>query len=288
MAAAIDPLMSSPRSRPKDKGFRLDQVQLEAKIKQVVSRYGLKEEILDDDIDEKVRCKYVFVAGAVQKDKEQDQDYHLFRTYKPEKGRSGRTGPDPKSCKVWDAISATGAAKHFLKPYRFGRTTYFDENVPTPHPISRLALEEAQHLFGDKVPISIILNIGPGIPGDQDVQQLEQSAEGRITKLVRTFSWPNKKSLKQLLRRDTQVSSKSASDLEQGLEARIRTKLQEVYGPDGAERYYHLGPDFAASQLSLNDVSAIERTSESTREVLASSKGKIQDAARQYWVSTAC
>ena len=59
MATAIDPQMTSPRSRPKNKGFRLDQDQLIAKVQQVLDRYGLKEEVLDDSIEENVRCKHV-------------------------------------------------------------------------------------------------------------------------------------------------------------------------------------------------------------------------------------
>jgi hypothetical protein len=59
MATAIDPQMNGSRCRPKKKAYRLDQMHLIAKIEQVLRRYGLKEELLDEDTEEEVRCKYV-------------------------------------------------------------------------------------------------------------------------------------------------------------------------------------------------------------------------------------
>ena len=64
MATAIDPQMCGPPSRPKRRAYRLDQSELITKVKQVLRRYGLKEELLedgvwDDALRAKVRCKHV-------------------------------------------------------------------------------------------------------------------------------------------------------------------------------------------------------------------------------------
>ena len=112
---------------------------------------------------------------SIQNPKQKEPEYHLFRTYQTsgERNEYFRPGPDPKTCKVWEAIAATGAAKYFLEPYRIGSTIHSDDKVPTPHPVSCLALKEAMHILGERPPISIIVNIGPGIPNHADVKDLE-------------------------------------------------------------------------------------------------------------------
>jgi hypothetical protein len=59
MAAAIDPQLNGSSHRIRSKSYKLDQCELIAKIKQVLQRYGLDDEMLDEDVADDVRCKHV-------------------------------------------------------------------------------------------------------------------------------------------------------------------------------------------------------------------------------------
>ena len=220
-------------------------------------------------------------------------------------------GPDPAQCKVSAACAATGAAKYLLAPYKIGSTTFSDKNFPNPHNISSLALDEAYQICGGKPRISIMVNIGPGIPSPNDVKELEQMS---IKAVSRKFSWPRMRSFRirgknpagsnlsvanvaslpgteeQPKRSDTASSSASsssrASEAERKLEAGIRERLDQMYGPGGRAKYHRIGPThFAGDSVALNDVSAVDVSDAEMDKFLdmAETKDLVRNAARQYW-----
>jgi hypothetical protein len=62
-----------------------------------------------------------------------------------------------------------------------GKTRFSDTKFPKPHNITELALDEMWGIYGTDVPLSVVVNIGPGLPNDVDVQQI-----------ARRFSWGSK------------------------------------------------------------------------------------------------
>src|SRR5271156_2884067 len=107
------------------------------------------------------------------------REYQIFRTYEPKSviaAKPRHAGPAPTNCRMSWACAATGAAKSLLQPYQIGAATFFDSRFPKPHNITDLAIDEAYDLYGDKYPISMILNVGPGIPSAHDVLMLSKAS----------------------------------------------------------------------------------------------------------------
>ena len=77
----------------------------------------------------------------------------LFRTY--------QALEIPFNCKIWEAARATSAAPTFFKPILIGREQPFiDSGLGRNNP-SRLLLDEAKDLFGDRQ-IGCLVSIGTG------------------------------------------------------------------------------------------------------------------------------
>ena len=227
-----------------------------------------------------------FAAGAVHHPKNTDGRYQLFRTYEASAATKAKTlkGPDPKTCRVWEACAATGAAKYYLEPFSVGSTTFFDDKFPDPHPIGRLALDEAMSIFGEERSISIMVNIGPGIPHHADIRNLEEMASSTIGKLTRKFSWPTGRRLMHMHGSEKptplqKVDSNLSIGLQHDLEQDIRTTLQKHCAVGNDDVYFHLGPEYAESGLSLNDVSVMDASSRSTDALLELSGEKIHSVA---------
>jgi hypothetical protein len=156
-----------------------------------------------------------------------------------------------------------------------------------------------------------MVNVGPGIPSPKDVKELEQMS---IKAVSRKFSWPSMHSFRkwgnspadsdlnvanvrslpdreeQPKRSDTASSSASsssrASEAERKLEAGIRERLDEIYGPGGRAKYHRIGPtNFAGDSVALNDVSAVDVSDAEMDKYLdmAETKVLVRNAARQYW-----
>ncbi|XMA15056.1 hypothetical protein WAI453_007847 [Rhynchosporium graminicola] len=140
-------------------------------------------DLLFDDLAEDFRTRHVIVA-ALRSDAEK---YDLFRSYKiPENAALKRQlleGPvDPATFKISSAFGVTGAARYFSPSWdermSSGQTRFNDRKFPNPHNITELALNEMWALYGTRVEISIVVNIGPGLPSTHDVRQI-----------ARRFSW---------------------------------------------------------------------------------------------------
>lgn len=128
-----------------------------------------------------VRTRHVFVA-ALRAD---SSTYNLFRTYSVEKfAAKPLEGPkNPHEFKISSAFSVTGAAQFFTPPWEeemeiSGKQVFSDTKFPQPHNITELALGEMWNLYGATVRLSVIVNVGPGLPSNSDVKQI-----------ARNFSW---------------------------------------------------------------------------------------------------
>jgi hypothetical protein len=312
---ASDPQIVAGRSFFGSKPYTLDQKRLMNKIDTILKRYELSPMLLDDkerDPEEgvEVRCKHAFAAGALQFPKQDGQKYDIFRAYRIAKtsGPFYKSGPEPGTCKVSSVCAATGAAKYLLPPYNFGSTTYSDNGFPNPHNITNLALDEAYHIYGKRPPLSVIVNIGPGIPSDHDIEKLQD--------LSRKFSWPywpsgssrTKSSLKGSSassptsstenssdikftqspdRSDTASSASSGAEvIERQIEADIKQRLQEDY--QDRKIFIRLAPPPGHDDLALNDVDVISASSEEVDRFLEKdeTKERLKEAARRYCVAS--
>ncbi|MCJ1360594.1 MAG: hypothetical protein MMC33_010602 [Icmadophila ericetorum] len=161
-----------------------DHKQLTDHIEQLTKLYGTGKYMIDDSTQ--VRCRHVFVAALEEKNTL--PKYNLFRTYRcqtaPERD-SLRHGPqDPETYEISRAFGVTGAARYFAPTWEEtmdnGLSSKFrDTKFPYPHNITELALDEMWGLYGPDVPISVVVNIGPGLPNERDIE-----------KLTRKVSWP--------------------------------------------------------------------------------------------------
>ena len=155
------------------------------------------------------RCKHVFVSALQTDSKDAHLGYHLFRTYKCPAGAKVLPGPeDPGHYKISHAFGVTGAARYFTPPWKEtsakkGKLKFLDIQFPTPHNITELALNEMWGLYGTDVEVSVIVNIGPGIPNAADCKSI-----------ARRFSWTAKDTTaKQVTRLSNQppVASQSTT-----------------------------------------------------------------------------
>lgn len=314
---ASDPQINAGRSFFGSKPYTLDQRHLIAKIDHILERYELGPLLLDEDVQNgegevEIRCKHAFAVGAIQVPNQSGPKYEIFRSYRTTK-KSGpfyHAGPDPGTCKVSSVCAATGATKYLLQPYVIGSTTYSDNGFPNPHNITDLAMDEAYHIYGEKPPLSVIVNIGPGIPSDHDVEKLQS--------LSRKFSWPpwlsnssktrsSSKStsststsstsptaiisdanlVESPSRSDTSSSSSSgAEEVERQIEANIRKRLDEDYHDQ--KIFMRLAPPPARDELALNDVHVISTSSKEVDKFLGQdgTKERLKEAARRYCITS--
>ena len=178
----------TPRSKPREIRLRLlqhsyvDTDLLVEQIGRLTKTYNTGDRLFEDDPAGARTC-HVFVA-ALDPDA---RGYKLFRSYEASSARMPHKpleGPrDPGTFTISRAFGVTGAAKYFTPPWKermakSGRRRFSDTGFPKPHNITELALNEMWALYGTKVEMSVILNVGPGLPSDADVKQI-----------ARRFSW---------------------------------------------------------------------------------------------------
>lgn len=312
---ASDPQIMAGRSFFGSKPYTLDQKRLIDKIDSILKRYDLSPMLLEDGEQEphefvEVRCKHAFAAGAILYPKQGARKYDIFRAYRTKKtsGAFYHSSPDPRTCKVSSVCAATGATKYLLQPYTLGSTTYSDNGFPNPHNITDLALDEAYHIYGERPPLSVIVNIGPGIPSDNDIEKLQD--------LSRKFSWPywlpgssrtrsfskipthtsptssaktsdDLKFIESPDRSDTASSASSEAEaVERKIEEAIKERLQEDY--HDRKIFIRLAPPPARDELALNDVEVISTSSEEVDKFLdkAETKKRLREAAERYCVAS--
>jgi hypothetical protein len=175
----------APRSAAEELRMRVFQHwyfnpdRLVAQVDHLTRIYGTGEYLFANSTDG-IRTRHVFVA-ALRSDA---KGYNLFRTYPiplsaklPNKLLEGPA--NPARFKISRAFGVTGAAKYFTPHWKehmatSGKITFSDTKFPRPHNITELALDEMWGIYGTEVPLSVIVNIGPGIPNTFDVRQIAQ------------------------------------------------------------------------------------------------------------------
>ena len=185
----------APRSKLDQLRLRLfkdcyfDRERLIEQVDSLTKRYGTGDYLFEPNIDDNARTRHVFVAAITPDDN--NKNYSLFRSYElPHSaklpGKLLRGPQDPSKLKISSAFGVTGAARYFSMPWQEhmkggyggggcgGKITFHDTRFPKPHNITALALEEMWGIYGDAVPLSLVLNIGPGLPHISDVKQITQ------------------------------------------------------------------------------------------------------------------
>jgi hypothetical protein len=253
-------------------------------VEYLTKEYGTGEYLFDTTAAD-VRTKYVFVA-ALQSDAE---DYNLFRAYdipkSAEMPQKLRKGPrNPKLFKISRAFGVTGSSKFFREQMAKSGGTRFNDKFPKPHNITELALDEMWGIFGTTMPISIVVNIGPGLPSKCDVEQIarrfswgmtipttntskrsssplsqtkETMPKKSRTKDPDSDQGPNTNLVKQTTFRS--ISNRGVKQLrllQEDIEADIRDKLNFFY-ENGSELYYRLVPEQAPLGTVQNDTKAL-------------------------------
>lgn len=182
----------SPRSKAEELLMRLtqhsyfDTDRLVEQIDQLTDFYEIDKHMFFTPA-KSTRCKHVFVSALKTDSKDTHLGYSLFRTYDCPEGCKVRDGPpDPRKYRISHAFGVTGAAKYFTPPWKEtsatkGKSKFLDVKFPSPHNITELALDEMWGLYGTDVDISVVVNIGPGIPNAFDCRNI-----------ARRFSWGGK------------------------------------------------------------------------------------------------
>ncbi|MCJ1273471.1 hypothetical protein MMC21_001262 [Puttea exsequens] len=179
----------APRSRSEELRLRLlqhcfyDTDRLVEEVDRLTKVYDTGDFLFESDPGGARTC-HVFVAAL----KADAKGYNLFRSYEiPKSAKLPRRlldGPEnPSSFKIARAFGVTGAAKYFTPPWtehiaNSGKIRFSDTKFPKPHNITELALDEMWAIYGTDVPLSAVVNIGPGLPNDVDFKQI-----------ARRFSW---------------------------------------------------------------------------------------------------
>lgn len=185
----------APRSKAEEFRMRLiqrtyfDTDRLVEQIDQLTQFYETDKHMFFKPPDG-TRCKHIFVCALQTDSKDTHLGYNLFRTYDCPKGAKVLEGPpDPRKFDISSAFGVTGAAKYFTPPWKTwkepsakkGKLKFLDIQFPSPHNITELALDEMWGLYGKDVKISVVVNIGPGIPSAVDWRNI-----------ARRFSWGQK------------------------------------------------------------------------------------------------
>ena len=274
---------------------------LVAQIDRLAEIYGQGDRMFTEyDPSNGPRCIHVFVAAS-KTTSGSEPDYNLFRSYVCPAGAKVRDGPkNPSEFKISHAFAATGATKYFTPPWlekmEHGETRFSDKNFPNPHNITDLALDEMRGIYGEMVPISAIVNIGPGLPSDTDVKQIAKrfswgldSADNSSQppfraprSLMKAKGSPNSNTFteregKSVLSRKRTLSPDISKSIHVELERRedkieqdIVKKLQNSPGdrPEAIPQYYRLALNQCPPGTAKNDVCAPKRVSDATREYL--------------------
>ena len=163
-----------------------DTERLVEQVEVLTQFYEIGDQLFEPDT-KVARTRHVFVAALAS----DATSYNLFRSYGiPKSAKSPEKlleGPkNPSSFKISRAFGVTGAARYFTKNWKeemasSGKISFSDTMFPNPHNITGLALDEIWGIYGTDVPVSVVVNIGPGLPNGVDVERI-----------ARRFSWGSK------------------------------------------------------------------------------------------------
>jgi hypothetical protein len=233
------------------KTYFFDPDRLVKHIDDLTKIYGSGDYLFPDRKDNGVRPCHVFVA-ALRSD---GKGYNLFRTYSTEKAAKRDRlleGPEnPDTFTISRAFGVTGAAKYISPPWnekmaKNGMAQFSDNTFPNPHNITELALDEIWGLFGTKVPLSAVINIGPSFPSNcDDKKSIRSFSLGfRLPPTclgIPTFTTPRISTFGSV--KDRKIEDKLGRHGSE-IEADIKKKLDHFYD-GGSALYYRLAPDHA-------------------------------------------
>ena len=286
-----------------------DIERLVKEVKLLTKEYGTGDRLFESDIDS-ARTRHVFVAAPAADAK----GYKLFRSYEIPKSAKLPAklleGPqDPSSFEISRAFGATFAANHFTVPWEeqmasSGKLRLKDTQFPKPHNITQLALEEMWGIYGTNAPLSVVVNIGPGLPHDSDVKPIARKLPLGFkfgSAYEATFRKTSKSSTSPISQSDNveqdmeQSSDRFHKDetgdsftleglrrLEYEMECKISKELSLVR-PGNADLYFRLAPVNAPPGSYLNDSSVPKAVQDATITYLnnASVDWKVDQIARR-------
>ena len=215
---------------------------------------------------ERARCRHVFVSALRTDLEESHLPYTLFRTY-------DRPQAPVASHKylISHAFAATGATRYLTPPRKDpslgeGKAIFQDVQFPFPHNITGIALDEIEQLYGPGTNISIIINIGPGIPKNSDCQRRMGRTESESQAKKRSSDSNN--ALSDQPNDEIQVSEAKAILEADVLRTSIRKKLQDTYTLPNRPKYYHFAPIESIPRSALNDTLCSTQCESAAKEYL--------------------
>ncbi|CAD6565784.1 MAG: hypothetical protein ASARMPREDX12_006770 [Alectoria sarmentosa] len=304
----------APKSKAEELRLRLlqhccyDTERLVEQVHDLTQAFSTGDRLFEPDA-EGARTRHVFVAALAA----DAGSYGLFRSYEIPTSAKLPTkllgGPEnPSSFKITRAFRVTGAAKYFTEPWEeqmasSGKVKFSDTKFPKPHNITGLALDEMWGIYGTDVPLSIVVNIGPGLPNDVDVKQiarrvpcgsnLSPAHEAASTKRAMLsvglvpllYMERNVERLSLHFHEDTEEQNPTVEAVAEGemnravarlgsiqageddIESDIKKKLNNTH-PGNAGLYYRLAPTKAPQSTSRNDSSASGAVLDATLDYL--------------------
>ena len=252
----------------------IDKDRLMAVIDHWTEEYRTSDYLFEDD-PQGARTRHVLVAAPTW----DAGGYNLFRSYEipasaklPEKLLDGPENPD--SFKISDAFAATGATRYLTASWKgkmanSGETKFKDRKFPEPHNITELALNEMYGIYGTDVPLSAVVNIGPGLPNRADVQLIER-------RYVLWTSDPpfhppidETNPMKTLDVGPTKVRGIDTNlvKLRDDIDNDIKKMLDDEH-PGNADLYYHLAPRIAPWGSTYNELRWFKAVTEAIQEYL--------------------
>lgn len=313
---SISPATTGQRWRLKWRNANYDQAQLIAEIDEIVESYQVGKTMLPE-FNDGSRCQLAFAAAAEKGSVDEKKKYWIFRTYKTTKANGGLPGPDPSTCKISQAFASTCATKYLFEPYELAGTKFSDSGFPYPHNITALAVDEIRSHLGLHVPISVVINIGPGVPTKTDVNKLAgiarifsfgspaehhgypiheakaiarrhtENAEMRKKELGASLTPPSGLATAELHKKKWRPLTQplKAALREEQIENEIRDQLQRQYpstaGTAAEDKflYFRIGPNIAPKKTAVNDVTAAKTTYKETKRYLDRVKPRLDNLA---------
>jgi hypothetical protein len=251
----------TPRSKVEEVRMRVlhhcyvDMDSLTQQIDRLTEVYGTTKRMFYNESGESTggpRCKHVFVAALNQGCPK--LDYKIFRTYDCPKGAKVREGPENASTyEISRAFAVTGAAKYFTNPWKenmasSGLMKFMDSKFPKPHNITELALDEMWGLYGTDVEMSVIVNVGPGLPNDSDVKQIASR-----------FSWGLARSPAKLSEYPKHDCASALEDASQPTKQAISGTHAEVTLEPKTSPHAHFAKDLDEPRTALKNPGQAER-----------------------------
>ena len=280
----------APRSKSEQLRLRLlqhcyfDRERLVEQVDSLTKLYRTGDYLFEPDIGG-ARTRHVFVA-ALNSD---GKSYDLFRSYEiPDSAKVPKSllkGPeDPSKFKISSAFGVTGAARYFSMPWKEqmaggGKISFNDTKFPKPHNITELALDEMWGIYGTDIPLSIVLNVGPGLPNDIDVKEVARrfswGLKGNLTHETPSIS-PSEKVQGERKRSDARTDG-FGSIKESGIDAKLR-RLEEDIEDDIRKKLDHVQPGNSELYFRL----ALAESPRGTPQNDSAASGVVLDATMDY------